>query len=71
MGKLAVLLSHKVNSPVTVFKRVATRREQSGFVLLHSMMTRLPEQSVFPTQAHQGTPVGTRQTPLTCSPMFR
>lgn len=52
MGKLAVLLSHKVNSPVTVVKRVATRREQSGFVLLHCMMTWLPEQSVFPTQVH-------------------
>lgn len=57
MRKLAVLLSHMVNSPLTVVKHVVTRRKLLGFVLLHSMMTWLPEQSVFPTKAHQGTAI--------------
>lgn len=70
MGKLAPLLSHTVNSPVTVVKHVVTRREQSGFVL-RCMMTRLWQQSIFQANAHQETPVRTRQAPLTCSPMFR
>lgn len=55
MGKLAPLLSHTVNSPVTVVKHVVTRREQSGFVL-RCMMTRLWQQSIFQANAHQEKP---------------